>query len=731
MTKSILLFLTLSLFTIQLFSQSVGINNNAPDASAILDVKSSAKGLLTPRMTGIQRTAIASPAAGLLVFDTDTKSFWFYNGTIWSNLSASGIGGSGTGNYLSKFNASNSIGNSQLFDNGTNVGISTVSPFAKLHIKGSADATQLFIDANAAQSNSNPLISLRRSDGVNLMSIHSDNPFNTFIGLYSGSLNNAAGGGIYNTFIGRDAGASNTTGYANNALGVQALQLNTTGIGNTANGAEALQSNIVGNENTAIGAGALQFSTVSNSTAIGFKALWLNIAGNENTATGHSALLNNNYGSSNTANGHKALYSNINASFNTATGDRALYLNTSGYSNTGDGAYALYYNTIGYENTAIGMKSLSQNTTASRNTAIGTNALYTQSYNNGGASWESGNVAVGYNALYLNSPTSAFNGIQNTAVGNYALQGNTTGKLNIASGYASLVSNNTGSYNTAFGPNSLHDNISGHDNTATGLNALYKNNTGNQNTAIGSSALYSNTSGSYNTAIGDGALYYLNGGSDNIAIGAGAGTTSGSPGVTNTVGIGNGGYPIGSSNTVILGNASTSFIGGAVGFTNQSDARIKNNTAEDVKGLDFILRLRPVTYHVSVNAITAITAGPTNTANKQTADFPEKYDREKIKYSGFIAQEVEQAAKAVGYDFSGIYIPAKSTDLYGLRYAEFVVPLVKAMQEQQAIIEALQKNTVNTKKDNTIQTEQQAIITQLQQQVLLLEKRLAAVETKQ
>ena len=89
----------------------------------------------------------------------------------------------------------------------------------------------------------------------------------------------------------------------------------------------------------------------------------------------------------------------------------------------------------------------------------------------------------------------------------------------------------------------------------------------------------------------------------------------------------------------------------------------------------------------------------TITGNKETPDFPEKNDIEKIKFSGFIAQEVEQAAKDAGYDFSGIVIPKKiSTELYALRYAEFVVPLVKAMQEQQKIIEDMKKEIEELKK---------------------------------
>jgi trimeric autotransporter adhesin len=55
----------------------------------------------------------------------------------------------------------------------------------------------------------------------------------------------------------------------------------------------------------------------------------------------------------------------------------------------------------------------------------------------------------------------------------------------------------------------------------------------------------------------------------------------------------------------------------------------------------------------------------------------------KMLQTGFIAQEVEVAAKSVGFDFSGVDAPKNENDFYGLRYAEFVVPLVKAVQEQQ------------------------------------------------
>ena len=66
-----LLVMLLPVFAIQLSAQSVSVNNNgsAPHASAMLDVSSTTKGILIPRMTTAQRTAIINPAAGLQVFE--------------------------------------------------------------------------------------------------------------------------------------------------------------------------------------------------------------------------------------------------------------------------------------------------------------------------------------------------------------------------------------------------------------------------------------------------------------------------------------------------------------------------------------------------------------------------------------------------------------------------------------------------------------------------------------
>ncbi|TNJ42166.1 hypothetical protein KFZ70_15375 [Tamlana fucoidanivorans] len=64
----------------------VGIGTTSPDVSSILEIESTTQGLLTPRMTSVQRVAIVSPAQGLLVFDTDEDAFYFFDGTNWVKL---------------------------------------------------------------------------------------------------------------------------------------------------------------------------------------------------------------------------------------------------------------------------------------------------------------------------------------------------------------------------------------------------------------------------------------------------------------------------------------------------------------------------------------------------------------------------------------------------------------------------------------------------------------------
>lgn len=84
------------------FPQNVAINATgaAPVASAMLDITSTTSGLLMPRMTSVQRVAIASPATGLKVYDTTTGSFWYFNGVIWVEQLGTNNGWALAGNSL-------------------------------------------------------------------------------------------------------------------------------------------------------------------------------------------------------------------------------------------------------------------------------------------------------------------------------------------------------------------------------------------------------------------------------------------------------------------------------------------------------------------------------------------------------------------------------------------------------------------------------------------------------
>ena len=467
-----------------------------------------------------------------------------------------------------------------------NVGIGTATPAARLHIKGNADTSQLVIDANSTQDNKRPLIRLRKSDGSDLLWIHSDDSTNIFIGKNTGRTNVGFLGAKANTFIGFGAGYSNFTGSGNTALGLNALS-----------------TNVGGREATAIGYNAMQYafnsgiSVPNYNVAVGFEAL--------RGSTDPSA----NYGSSNTALGYQSLLNN-----------------TTGGNNTASGTLTLSYNTTGNYNTANGENALPNNTTGSNNTAIGARALY--------------------------SNTS---GESNTASGMYALNANTTNN-NTGHGYAALYSNSQGNYNTAMGANALYNLLQGDGNTALGFNAGYG--------AAGQNLSISNC-----TFLGSGSTISVV--RDNVTM-LGAY-------ILNAQCTGN--------NQVLLGNTAISQIRAQVtGITSYSDERFKYNINDNVKGLEFIRRLKPVTYNENPEILHRIWGTPDSLLKK--------IDHSQItnqKFIGFLAQDVEKAAKEIGFDFPGIDVPRNDKEVYSLRYVDFIMPMVKAMQVQQVMIETVIK----------------------------------------
>ncbi len=178
--------------------------------------------------------------------------------------------------------------------------------------------------------------------------------------------------------------------------------------------------------------------------------------------------------------GYQSGYNNssVGSSF---IGYQSGYSNTSGTENTSLGYQALYSNNTGDYNTAIGFQTLQNSTAQGYNTGIGCIVLK----NNTSGNW---NSAIGVGALNLNT-----SGSSNTALGAITLQNNLSGSNNTAVGYAALIYNTTGENNTATGLSSLQTSTTGSNNTAYGYQAGYSNNIGSGNVFLGYQAGFNET----------------------------------------------------------------------------------------------------------------------------------------------------------------------------------------------------------------------------------------------
>jgi len=449
---------------------------------------------------------------------------------------------------------------------------------------------------------------------------------NTHYGTNSGTL--GSGNSFFGYYAGHDANANS---FSNAFFGRSSGRYNTSGASNSFFGAYSGEDNETGTHNTAMGyLSSSDNQTGSLNVAIGSESLMVN-KGNENTAVGGLAMTHN----------------------------------TTGHNNVGVGVAALYFNSTGIWNTAVGSRSLYWTTTGSENTALGHEALK-------GNEVGYYNTATGFQALYYNESS------RNTATGRRSLYNNTTGHSNTANGYHSLQANTTGYYNVAIGSEAMYANVDGTASTATGYFALANNISGPYNSASGFRALQYNTTGANNTAHGSKALYFITTGNLNTAVGSNAGPFT--PDLSNTTAVGYLAIPT-ASNQVRIGNAAVTSIGGQVEWTAFSDGRFKKDIKEDVSGLDFIKHLRPVSYVVDKTEVNKF-LHVTDSASSQTETkvIP-------MRQTGFIAQEVEALVKKTGYVFSGVDAPKNENDPYGIRYAAFVVPLVKAVQELSADVE--------------------------------------------
>jgi hypothetical protein len=311
-----------------------------------------------------------------------------------------------------------------------------------------------------------------------------------------------------------------------------------------------------------------------------------------------------------------------------------------------------------------------------------------------GTSWGSYNVAIGGDALVENTT-----GNGNMAIGSRTLQVNTTGANNVAIGNQALGLNVNGGANMAIGSQAMYNNTSGGESVAIGYTAL-QNANATANVAIGYSAQYAKTSGDYDVAIGWMAGRYqtatfgaqVTNSSESVFIGAAAYPGKNNP--TNMIVIGPGAVGNG-DNTTTIGRSTTTHtvfqygetlvgysaaqdngnyrlqVNGQIFATNAtiatSDARLKENIEPLPSGLKEVMSLKPCTFDFRKDT------GLNLSTDKQV---------------GFIAQDVAATVQGTGYEKALIQ---EAGGNLALAETKLIPLLVKAIQEQQAQIEALKK----------------------------------------
>ncbi|CAN1556399.1 hypothetical protein MCERE19_02404 [Spirosomataceae bacterium] len=325
MKRKIYAILTVGLLlgSASVFAQkdNVGIGTTSPDASAVLDIQSSNKGLLIPRMSSEQMRTINSPAAGLMVYQTGEKAgFYFYNGKDWKPLTDA------TEDAKSiALDADNWSKNGDAV-NGTNFIGTTNDQSLKFRVNNQNAGSINRVGSNTFFG----YVAGNGATGTNNVGIG-------FEVLY----NNASGSS--NVGIGFQALKLNTGGANNLALGNTALSSNSSGNGNVAIGTASMSSNNTGNNNTAIGAAALNKLAGLNifNVAVGASSMFDKTSGSNNVGVGFSSLRTNLSGSNNTSIGHEAgrnatgsnnVLVGYNAGFS-ETGNNKLYISNTNSAN--------------------------------------------------------------------------------------------------------------------------------------------------------------------------------------------------------------------------------------------------------------------------------------------------------------------------------------------------------------------------------------------------------------
>lgn len=524
-------------------TNSIGLGTTSPDASSLLDMTSTARGFLMPRMTTVQKNAIGTPATGLLVYDSTLGLFSYYTGAAWASLDT------GTNDWTQGGNAYGTTGTIGTTDTNVmsfitnNVVRMSLSASASSLTIGTAGATQgslllsgatsgavtittagaagtwtltlpandgdsgQFLQTNGSGTTSWATVTqtfwsltgnASTVDGTNFIGTTDDIPFNI-------KVNNQKSGRIDNTksnaFFGYLAGNAISTGTGNAAFGDKALGLNATTNNNTAIGVQALY-NTVAASNTALGQNALFTNTSgTQSVGLGFEAGYYE--------TGSSKLFIDNARRASEADGRiKALVYGL---FDAAVANQTLRLNASVGVNTAPIA-STAFSVLGFGNTSATYAEKIQNSSSTNLWAVRNDGYIDAGTSNGnltigiGAGFDNAllqntligrnvgtSVAAGYNtAMGGSAAASLTTGTENAYFGNSAGQNGTASSYNSAFGSECLTANNSG-FNTAMGRHA-GINVTGASNTMIGMNSFI---TG---VAISNSVGLGYYAGSYETA---------------------------------------------------------------------------------------------------------------------------------------------------------------------------------------------------------------------------------------
>ena len=373
---------------------SVSIGSATPPVSALLNLTSTTKGLLQPRMTTVERDAISSPAEGLRIYNTTTKKENFYNGTIWVEIQNDAV--NGTLNKVAKFTPDGThVGDSAITDDGYSVLITeptfitgtsaTDSPLGP-ELLTSSNWTPTGWTGNFAAGFTNDTSNTLTLSNTIAASVNSYYQITyTITGRSAGYVDISFGG--QSKFQVTSSGAfgpkASTTGnltitpntFFDGTIVVSIKQINESSpllsLTNSTNNGNLLQARVA--------TGDLR------SIAIGYDSGRRITTGNFNSFVGYSAGANLTTGTNNTLVGYNTGNVLSTSTANTMVGAGAGQVNVSAGYNTFLGAYSGLSNIDGGSNTFVGYNSGGTSTTGSYNSFFGSSAgsQSTGGYNTG------------------------------------------------------------------------------------------------------------------------------------------------------------------------------------------------------------------------------------------------------------------------------------------------------------------------------------------------------------